>query len=146
MMPDYSLPEAVPRLLSDLAWVLLLVGVALIIASRVGRIASRYAWTGAALAATGLGVALTAPPLQTGIFAVGIIFVALQLTWRQRKKLWRRSGGAERAWDQEAALLRLCGGDDAAAERLIRFELERNPNLSRAGAALAAAARLRHEK
>ena len=54
--------------------------------------------------------------------------------------------GRFRPWDHEAELVRLCHGDKAMAERLIRHEQERSPNMSRPGAALAAATRLRHDK
>lgn len=51
-----------------------------------------------------------------------------------------------RPWDHEAELVRLCHGDKTLAERLISHELERSPGMSRPGAALAAATRLRHDK
>lgn len=64
-----------------------------------------------------------------------------------RKAFWTpRRRGNYRPWDQEAELLRLCHGDRDLAERLIAHELERAPDLSRAGAALAAATRLKHDK
>ncbi|HEX7080642.1 MAG TPA: hypothetical protein VF329_06485 [Gammaproteobacteria bacterium] len=64
-----------------------------------------------------------------------------------RPTSWLRlARDAYRPWDHEAALLRLCHGDEEMAERLIRYEIERNPELSRAGAALSAATRLRHDK
>ena len=63
------------------------------------------------------------------------------------RQLWRRgSARSYRPWDQEDQLLQLCRGDREMADRLIARELERAPNLSRAGAALAAATRLRHDQ
>lgn len=64
-----------------------------------------------------------------------------------KRPFWKpRLGRDYRPWDQEAELVRLCHGDRELAERLIAHELERAPSLSRAGAALAAATRLRHDR
>jgi hypothetical protein len=66
---------------------------------------------------------------------------------RNKARLWKpRRKNEFRPWDQEAQLLRLCHGNRELMERLIAHELERSPQLSRAGAALAAATRLRHDK
>ncbi len=48
--------------------------------------------------------------------------------------------------DVEADLLRACGGDRAAMERLIRHERARKPELGRTGAALMALSRLRADR
>jgi len=64
----------------------------------------------------------------------------------RKTRFWTGRQRSFRPWDQEAELLRLCHGDRKLAERLIAHELERAPSLSRAGAALAAATRLRHDK
>lgn len=84
---------------------------------------------------------------------VSIVIVGLRALARRRRlgtrkpSFWKSRGRRRyRPWDQEAELLRLCHGDRALAERLIALELERAPKLSRAGAALAAATRLRHDK
>lgn len=82
--------------------------------------------------------------------AVVLIIVGWRAIARRRprksalSRLWGR--GNYRPWDQEAELLRLCHGDRELAERLIAHELERKPELSRAGAALAAATRLKHDQ
>jgi uncharacterized protein HemY len=64
----------------------------------------------------------------------------------RKTRFWTARRRSFRPWDQEAELLRLCHGDRKLAERLIAHELERTDSLSRAGAALAAATRLRHDK
>ncbi|HET7132134.1 MAG TPA: hypothetical protein VFJ95_07790 [Gammaproteobacteria bacterium] len=48
--------------------------------------------------------------------------------------------------DYEAELVRLCRGDRQRAEQLIQAELERSPELTRAGAALAVVTRIRHQR
>ena len=48
--------------------------------------------------------------------------------------------------DYEAELVRLCRGDRHRADQLLRAELERSPDLTRAGAALAVVTRLRHQR
>ena len=88
--------------------------------------------------------------------AIGLVVGAglIVLFLRRRKRRARKSprlfsafrSKRFRPWDHEAQLLRLCHGDRAMAERLIRHELERTPTMSRPGAALAAATRLRHDK
>lgn len=67
------------------------------------------------------------------------------------KLIARRPKGADTkprprpsAGDYEAELLRLCKGNRRKAERLIAEALERAPDMSRQGAALAAVTRLRH--
>ena len=51
-----------------------------------------------------------------------------------------------RSIDVEADLLSACGGDRATMERLIRYELNRKPELGRTGAALMALSRLRADR
>lgn len=48
--------------------------------------------------------------------------------------------------DYEAELVRLCKGNRKEAERLIMEELQRSPEMSRQGAALALVTRIRHER
>jgi hypothetical protein len=146
-MPSPEIPPAAADLLGIAAWALFFGGVLLVVVSWTGRIANRYGWAGAWLTITGAAMSWTAPPVQALLLAAGAAAVTVQLVPRRRKprhwpSLRRRS---HEPWDQEAALLRLCGGDKAAVERLIRGEIARNPKLSRAGAALAAATRLRHD-
>jgi hypothetical protein len=90
------------------------------------------------------------------IVIAGIVVVAILLVRALSKRrrpgtrkpsFWKsRRAGNYRPWDQEAELLRLCHGDRDLAERLITHELERSPDLTRAGAALAAATRLKHDQ
>jgi hypothetical protein len=72
-------------------------------------------------------------------WSASFTFLEMQRDWTYS---WRSPRGDLRPWDQEAELIRLCNGDKALVERLIRQEMARNPDLSRAGAALSAAARL----
>ncbi len=51
-----------------------------------------------------------------------------------------------RSIDVEADLLSACGGDRATMERLIRYEINRKPELGRTGAALMALSRLRADR
>jgi hypothetical protein len=48
--------------------------------------------------------------------------------------------------DYEAELVRLCQGNRSKVEALIAEEMQRVPNLSRQGAALALVTRIRHER
>jgi hypothetical protein len=147
-MPMLPLPDAVASLLIVTTWLLFCGGVLLVIASWIGRADTRLGWVGAWMTITGGAMSLTGQPmLRALILAAGIVVIALLWLPRRRKRtLWTPRRKAFKPWDQEAELLRLCLGDTAIVERLIEFERERNPKLSRAGAALAAATRLRHEK
>ena len=88
--------------------------------------------------------------------AILIVLGAVLVLWLLRRRpravgksrtlLRALRAGRFRPWDHEAELVRLCHGDKALAERLISHELERSPGMSRPGAALAAATRLRHDK
>ncbi|MYF69057.1 MAG: hypothetical protein F4181_03335 [Proteobacteria bacterium] len=51
-----------------------------------------------------------------------------------------------RGIDVESDLLSACGGDRGTMERLIRYELDRKPELERTGAALMALSRLRADR
>ena len=91
--------------------------------------------------------------METAIWIVlGAVLIVLFLRRRNRRTGISRPfpnvfrSGRFRPWDHEAELVKLCHGDKAMAERLIRHEQERSPNMSRPGAALAAATRLRHDK
>ncbi len=72
---------------------------------------------------------------------VSVILVARW--WRPGSRL--RSKTVGRGIDVEGDLLHACLGDKAMAERLIRHESERKPELSRTGAALMALSRLRDD-
>ena len=79
-------------------------------------------------------------------FWVALAIVAVMLLarwWRRRSRFIGKAAG----WgaDVEGDLLRACLGDKAMAERLIRYEIERKPELSRTGAALMALSRLRDD-
>ena len=72
-----------------------------------------------------------------------VAFILLARWWRSRPRSHRGISG----WgvDVEGDLLRACRGDKSMAERLIRYELDRKPGLSRTGAALMALSRLRDD-
>ncbi|MBN1239427.1 MAG: hypothetical protein JXB36_13070 [Gammaproteobacteria bacterium] len=146
-MPTFPIPPAAAELLATTAWLLFFGGAALVVASWAGRVARRLGWAGAAMTITGAAMSWAGPEGKALLLAGGAVLVAAQL-WPRRGKarLWQPRRRGHEPWNQEAALLSLCGGDKAVVERLIRHEIERNPKLSRAGAALAAAARLRHER
>lgn len=134
-----------------LAQAALAAGVLTIVLKTVNRVSDRVGWAGIWGAVAG-GVAIWAesPAVAGAALGVGAAAAAYLLVPRARRS-GRRLVSAIRShtyepWDQEAALLRLCHGDKAQAERLIEFERQRQPQLSRAGAALAAATRLRHDR
>ena len=62
------------------------------------------------------------------------------------KRAFRSGNPRRRHIDVEADLLSACGGDRATMERLIRYELNRKPELGRTGAALMALSRLRADR
>ena len=76
--------------------------------------------------------------------ALAVVGVVLLLRWWGSRA---RSGGSAAGWgvDVEGDLLRACRGDQSMVERLIQFELDRKPQLSRTGAALMALSRLRDD-
>ena len=82
------------------------------------------------------------------LLAAAIVLVVVRRRRRGPKKapLFSSFRAPFRPWDHEAELIKLCHGDKAMADRLIQHEIERAPGMSRAGAALAAATRLRHDK
>jgi uncharacterized protein HemY len=87
--------------------------------------------------------------LWTAVAVVVLRGIALRLrSGRSGQAMLRvlRPGRRTDPWNYEAALVRMCHGDKRSAERLIAAERERNPSLSRAGAALAAVTRMRHER
>ena len=61
---------------------------------------------------------------------------------KKKKKLRK----ARRPGDYEVELVRLCKGNRHEAERLLAEQLERAPEMSRQGAALAVVTRIRHER
>ena len=81
---------------------------------------------------------------MTSLWIVLAIAFGIIVLKRMRRGRARQSetGGV----DVEADLLRSCRGDRKLAERLITHELERNADLSRAGAALMALAKLRDDQ
>ena len=66
--------------------------------------------------------------------------------WSGALRVLRPRARTNAPWNYEAELLRMCHGDERARERLIAAEQKHKPELSRAGAALAAVTRLRHER
>lgn len=78
-----------------------------------------------------------------GLGAVALIFLARW--WGSRRPFRRFSSSGWGGVDVEGDLLRACRGDKSMAERLIRYELDRKPELSRTAAALMALSRLRDD-
>lgn len=74
---------------------------------------------------------------------VKVKLVARRHAPKQKPSKPRKVGGPG---DYEAELVRLCKGNRREAERLIREQMERSPEMSRQGAALALVTRLRHER
>lgn len=145
-MPPYA-----EQLIGALGALWLIVGFALLVARGLNRVAAPIGYAGLWLSGSGaLAAALAAPGVKAALLAIGLIAGLLQLRAGAR----RRASGIFRSkrsrsfkpWDHEAELLRLCHGDRRLMERLIRHEMERKPDLSRAGAMLAATTRLRHDK
>lgn len=146
-MIDQLNPESLLEQLTLAGWLLFVVGMLALTLVWTGRIRQHYGRAGICALLTGAVVIITSPPWQLWLLVVGLVVAALQLRRaRSRPPLWSPTRRRHEPWDQEAELLRLCGGDRAVVERLIAHEIERNPSLSRAGAALAAATRLRHER
>jgi len=75
------------------------------------------------------------------VLAIGLGIVVLKRMRRSRTR-----GSEPGGVDVEADLLHACRGDRKLVERLIEHELERNAELSRAGAALMALAKLRDDQ
>jgi hypothetical protein len=77
-----------------------------------------------------------------------LIFLAIvvAIVYFARRKRRRGGAAAAESIDVEAELLRACHGDRRLAARLTEHELERNPKLSRVGAALMALAALRDDR
>jgi len=81
------------------------------------------------------------------IFWVAIAVVVIVWLFARRPRFRPRGRGKTHPRvDVEGDLLHACRGDRAMAERLIRHELDRKPELSRTGAALMALSRLRADK
>lgn len=126
-------------------------GIIIIVLKVANRVSDRVGWAGIWVAIAG-GVAIWAESAAVASITLGVGAAASVVLLVPRAR--QSSGRLMRAirsrtyepWDHEAALLRLCHGDKAQMERLIEFELQRQPGLSRAGAALAAATRLRHDR
>lgn len=140
-----------PDLVERLAQIALAAGIVTIVLKVVNRASERAGWAGIWVAVAG-GVAIWAESTALAAIALGVgVAAAVYLLVPRARSSGSRLVGAIRArsfepWDHEAALLRLCHGDKAQMERLIEFEQRKNPELSRAGAALAAATRLRHDR
>ena len=77
-------------------------------------------------------------------FVLAVVGLLLVLRWRRSPQ---RFGAGRFGFgvDVEGDLLRACRGDRSMAERLIRYEIDRKPELSRTGAALMALSRLRDD-
>lgn len=134
-----------------IAQIALAAGVVTVVLRIANRVSERAGWAGIWVAVAG-GVAIWAESAAVagtalGVGAAAALLLLVPRASRSGQRLLRaiRSRAYE-PWDHEAALLRLCHGDKAQMERLIEFEQQREPQLSRAGAALAAATRLRHDR
>lgn len=144
------MPDDFARLFDVVCWTLLVAGFALVVASWSGRAPQKLGWVGLWLGISAAAAAWVEPlNAKITVLAIGAVVIALQLKPRRRKSTGvfaARSRRAFKPWDQEGELLRLCHGDKQMADRLIEHERNRDPKLSRAGAALAAATRLKHDK
>jgi hypothetical protein len=80
----------------------------------------------------------------TSLWIVLAIVAGIVILKRMRRGHAHRAGPGD--IDVEADLLQACRGDRKLAERLIAHERERNAELSRAGAALMALAKLRDDQ
>ena len=79
-------------------------------------------------------------------FFVALVIISLIMLfrwWRTRTKLGTRALG----WgvDVEGELVRACHGDKPMVERLIQYEIDRKPEMSRAAATVIALSRLRDD-
>lgn len=146
-MPAYAEP-----LIGALGAVWLVAGFVLLVARGLNRVSASVGYAGLWLAASGaLASAIHPPAFEAALLAIGLTAGLLHLKPAARRKssgIFSAKGRSRpfKPWDHETELLRLCHGDRQLMERLIRHEMERKPDLSRAGAMLAAATRLRHDK
>jgi hypothetical protein len=126
----------------SLLWVL---GGIAIVASWVGLISSRAGWLGLCIGMVAVLASWTQQENDQLVILVGGVALVLILSFvsLRRGELRRRWG---KPGDYETELVRLCDGSRRKANKLIREELRRSPDLSRAGAALAAVTRIRHER
>jgi hypothetical protein len=126
-----------------LIWIMWVAGGALLLAGWLGRVDRAVGWAGLWIGAVGFAAYLT-PGLRgrVAVIAIGVILLLILAPLHRKRSV----SGRWDPLDHEAELIRLCHGDKQMAERLIRHELERSPEFSRAGAALAAATRLKHDK
>lgn len=138
-------------LIERIAQLALAAGIVTVVLRIVNRASERTGWAGIWVAVAG-GVAIWAESTAVAGIALGVgAAAALLLLVPRARRSGHRLVSAIRSkryepWDHEAALLKLCHGDKTQMERLIEFEQRREPSLSRAGAALAAATRLRHDR
>ena len=125
-------------------WMLWLLGGALVVASWLRWFSARVGSVGFATAMVGIvaswfsNEATRHTTIEFGAALVSALLILL--VWRS--DLFPR---ATTPGDYEAELIALCGSRRRAS-RLIDEELQRRPELSRAGAALAVVTRVRHER
>ena len=145
-------------------WMLWLLGGALVLASWLRWFTARVGWLGLGTVMVGViaswfaGEATRHTAIELGTAIVSALLILV--VWRgdllprtlERGGLLPRAiarGGllprAVKPGDYEAELIALCGSRRRAS-RLIDEELQRRPELSRAGAALAVVTRVRHER
>lgn len=130
---------------NNLIWLLWTVGAILIVANWVGYLSNRVGWLGLCIAMTGVVASWSDEQSTQATILVGggILVILLFLFALQQGRLRKESVNPG---DYEAELVRLCHGNKRMAERLIQHELKTSSKLGRAGAALAAVTRLRHER
>ncbi len=135
-------------------WMLWLLGAALVLASWLRWFTARVGWLGLGTVMVGViaswfaGEATRHTAIELGTATVSALLILV--VWRGDlfPRTLERGGLLPRAvkpGDYEAELIALCGSRRRAS-RLIDEELQRRPELSRAGAALAVVTRVRHER
>ena len=121
------------------AW---LVGFGVLIASWIRIVPSYIGWAGFTIGMAATVASWTEDQHQQAAIAIAALFLVIAVLASKRSGSKR----ATRPGDYQAELLRLCYGDTAMASRLIKYELKRHPTLSRQGTAMAAVARLKHDR
>jgi hypothetical protein len=138
-------------IIERIAEVALAAGVLTVVLRIANRASDSTGWAGIWIAVAG-GVAIWAESVAVAAVALAVgagaaLFMLVPRARRTGRRLIGAIGSrAYEPWNHEAELVKLCHGDESQAERLIEFERRQKPNLSRAGAALAAATRLRHDR
>jgi hypothetical protein len=146
-LPPFETPTLDPaywRRSSTQIWILWILGSALVAAGWLRWFTARIGWLGLTTAMVGVIAAwFPAEATRHATIQLGTAIVsALLIVMVWRGDLFVR---AIEPGDYEAELIKLCNSR-RRARRLIREEMARKPGLSKAGAALAAVTRLKHER